>query len=88
MFDKLYDKVGIDKVYHFTISGFITALLYIAIQDVIIASGIALLVGASKELYYDWYLGKGNHEWMDMAANAIGVASTSLFIVIVEYFRV
>jgi hypothetical protein len=33
----------------------------------------ALTIGASKELIWDWLLGRGNPDWCDMAANCIGV---------------
>ena len=82
------EKIPPDKKYHFVLSGFLTALLYIAIQDVLVASSITLLIGAAKELYYDWYLGKGNSEWMDMLANTVGITAVAIFIVIVELIRI
>ena len=39
------------------------------------AAVITLILGAAKELIYDWALGKGTPEWGDMAADAAGVAA-------------
>lgn len=34
---------------------------------------LALVIGATKELWWDGYLGRGRPDWRDMVANGVGL---------------
>lgn len=36
-------------------------------------ASFSLLVGALKELVYDWWMGKGTPSWADFGADCVGV---------------
>jgi hypothetical protein len=50
----------------------------------VVSAGVTVLIGAAKEVYYDYKLGRGTPDWRDMAANCIGVATSTIIILMGE----
>jgi len=63
-----------DKQKHILISALLTILSLQLISNYILAIGIVVVIGMSKELIHDWLLGKGHPEFKDMLANSIGIS--------------
>jgi len=70
-----------DKILHFIGSAGMTVFLGIFIK-IWIAAAIALAIGILKELVYDRLLKKGNCEWGDIYADAAGVLTVVLFLLV------
>jgi hypothetical protein len=70
---------GFDKVLHLIVSFAICAGIYAFTKSLGLAVCVTLLVGGIKEIYQ---VQKGQHSmkeaWMDMAANAAGVAAVAI----------
>jgi VanZ family protein len=65
-------KLPLDKQHHIVYSFALAlagAILFGAVKGVV----LALLVGVGKEVIYDCFLGRGDTDIWDMAANCIGV---------------
>jgi len=73
-------KIPIDKQLHFLASALLTAWIYVLGIDVLYASFIVFLIGVAKEVYYDYKLGRGTPDYLDVVANLVGILST-VFIV-------
>lgn len=61
-----------DKKIHF-IGSFIVCLGLMQVVNVQAAVIATAALGITKELIYDWALGKGTPEWGDLAADAAGI---------------
>ena len=71
----------LDKLEHLLVSVVIVLLLWAGLSFVLeqmsalaVASGLALLTGATKELVYDGLMDEGDPSWADFAADCVGVA--------------
>jgi len=87
-------KTGNDKIAHFLYSAWGTILFsglilvitehfeidFAKLNAVFCGGGLMLMIGAYKEIVYDWMQGKGCPELADMAANIFGCTIGGLLI--------
>lgn len=69
----------LDKVHHIVYS-FALAVVGAFLFGMLVGAGIALLIGAMKEVFWDLYLGRGHPDWWDMAANLVGVVGAIIIL--------
>lgn len=62
-----------DKANHALYCAVICTLLMLVLP-LVYAVAVTLIVAASKEVIYDWYLKRGEPSCEDVAANVLGVA--------------
>ena len=74
-------KIQQDKILHFIGSAGMTIFLGFFIK-IWIAAAIALAIGILKELIHDHLLKRGNCEWGDIYADAAGVLTGVVFLLL------
>ena len=79
LYQKLIQKVGIDKVAHFAVSAFIT-LAFGKFVHWVIAAIAAMALGIAKE-YLDGRTG-GSFDKKDLLADALGMLAGTLILII------
>lgn len=80
MIKKLLSKITIDKYQHFALAAISAFVLRIALAfvlpyrtAVLIAAIGVFLACVGKEVIYDKWAGKGECEWLDLAAGILGI---------------
>lgn len=80
MIKKLLSKITIDKYQHFAVAAIATLILRIILDlvlpfrtAVLIAMTLVFLACVGKEVIYDKWAGKGECEWLDLAAGILGI---------------
>ena len=62
-----------DKQLHLAVSALIV-LVFTPLLGLYCAALSSLIIGAAKELIWDWWLGRGCADWWDMAYDVLGIA--------------
>ena len=70
----IYKYIEHDKLVHFLLSGYLTLILYIKIDEILLAVAIVLTLGIIKEVID--YLSYKVFSFKDMIANCLGIILT------------
>lgn len=79
----------LDKLKHILYSIVGTGFLYVGTNifinkthSLIISIGIMFLIGLLKEVIWDYIMGRGKFEWLDLLSNIIGIIIATLLIIL------
>lgn len=66
-------NIPIDKQLHIIVSMLITLIVYVVCNSLITAILATVAIGVAKEIIWDYYLGRGTPDKMDIVADIIGI---------------